>query len=210
MPAELNEGEQQTFDRLNDQICRIIAINKVVFGQNGVYYEAIRDEIVRSLVVFLHAQMEETIRGFALLNLHHWTKEKLNTLPLPCQGKQRAEKFFLGELIPYQNQSIQALFLAAADEWLNTTSFNDETDICSNLEAFGLEKPGRELLSKLQSMIKRRHRIVHHSDLDPADRSKPREPISQETIETWVVAVNDFLFHCHKAFLDANFVKAEG
>lgn len=202
--------EQAVFDRVNDQLARLAAMKAVLYGHAmESVVDPMRDEIIRSLVVFMHAALEEIIREYSMLNYRRWTPEKLRDVPLPNSKKQRAEKFTMADLVPYRESSVDDLLLVGCHNYLNAISFTSTTDIASHLQQFGLEPPPPELLSRLAPMIERRHRIVHHNDLIPEDRSLPRLPVAKEDLDDWMKATNDFLFAMLAAYLDANYIKTQ-
>jgi hypothetical protein len=166
----------------------------------------VRGDMLRAVVVFAHAALEETIRAITRRRTDIWPQDALNKVPLADEGDTRADKFYLGRLKQYCGSTVDEVLARSVDSYLNQMSFTSCRQIVGFLTSIGVDvQHGLEfgnvftvrgeqtaLLQSLDEMIQRRHVIVHNQDYDPRNVSRERLPIDSQTATRWVCAVMNF------------------
>ncbi len=157
--------------------------------------EAAADDVLRAVVVFLHATLEDSLRSIAILYLPVSSEEQLNLVPLAnTSGTGRPEKFFLGKLVAHRGKTVDQLIEASVAAYLARSTYNDTTEIASLLRGLGLD-PAKvsKHFPALDELINRRHNIVHRADMSDEDPVLPAliRNISREEIERWMEAVKE-------------------
>jgi hypothetical protein len=152
-----------------------------------------REDLLRAAVVFLHATVEELLRGLATAYLPLVGEDVLNRIPLAGSvDSLRPEKFLLGRLSKYRDKTVDQLIEDSIDEHVARRTFSNTNEIASLFEQLGFEidESLKEIFSRLSALIERRHQIVHRADVASGER-KPT-PLSPATVRDWVVAVRNF------------------
>lgn len=152
-------------------------------------------DILRASVVFLHSALEDYLRAILSERIPMVEKAKiLDGISLP-DNEGRAEKFTLGNLLPYRDQTIDSLIRESVTLHMKKVSFNDTNDICMWLKKIDLEVSGFTQFDKLGTMINRRHKIVHEADTNPQPgRGYHRATaINLGTVKAWRDAVVSFV-----------------
>lgn len=159
-------------------------------------------EILRSVIVLNHAYLEDFLRNVALWLLPLAGEEALNEIPL--SGNGRAEKFSLGKLAHHRGKSVDSLIRESVAGYMERSTFNNVTDVMSFLKSVGVTIPREndssttsppqlpvtdEVLSHVESMMQRRHQIVHRGD---RIRDRGLQEISEGEVLTWLVATLNF------------------
>jgi hypothetical protein len=118
-------------------------------------------DILRAAVVLLHATLEDVLRSVAYWKLPLAAPEVLNTIPLVGHGSN-PRKFLLGELSGFRGSTIDAVFTASVNAYLEQSNFNNTTEIASLLDSVGIASATvNGTFPTLQAMMERRHQIVH-------------------------------------------------
>jgi HEPN superfamily RiboL-PSP-like protein len=131
----------------------------------GTAVEPAAGDILRSAVVFLHASMEDCLRSVVAAYLPLAGEETLNRVPLVGTSR-RPEKFLLGALLRHRDLIVADIISRSVAEYSRNLTFNSTSEIVAHLDSLGFIVVPRDLLPKLDSMISRRHRIVHRADYD--------------------------------------------
>lgn len=131
---------------------------------------------IRSSVVFLHAAFEDFLRGIARFRIPTRGDKILKMIPL--SGKRRdgrgSEPFDLGDLSRFRGQTVEEVILRSVDEWLERETYNSSTDVVRLLHKLDIsEEPYRPLLSHVDWIMKRRHRVVHNADMENSEATMP-------------------------------------
>ena len=157
--------------------------------------EVASDDILRAVVVFLHATLEDSLRSLAILYLPVSAEDQLNLVPLVNTGTAgRPEKFFLGKLVAHRGKTVNQLLEESVAAHLARSTYNDTTEIASLLRGLGLDPSAvAKYFPALDQLIRRRHQIVHRADLsdENADRPDHVRAISRTDVETWIEAVKE-------------------
>jgi hypothetical protein len=155
---------------------------------------AARDDINRAIVVFLHATFEDMLRTTARQHSETLSSETLSKIPLSGTSG-RLEKFHLGALVVHRGKTVDELLRESVQEYWGRVSFSDCGDVEKSLRQLGLETgPFKFLYPGLDSMMKRRHQIVHEADLKNAtDRDAPAWSFADNLLLTyWLIHVLTF------------------
>ena len=155
------------------------------------------DDIVRSAIVLLHAAMEDFLRTV----LFDWIPREEDSFicTLPLAGTPRSDKYKIKDLIQHRGKSIDTVLDESISQWLNQFSFNSVPDVVSALEHVGLQDEEWDtFFADLAAMMKRRHRIVHYTDLND-DTPPVLNPVDIGDVQRWAQNVHDFatkmMFH---------------
>jgi hypothetical protein len=151
----------------------------------------IASDILRSAVVFLHASLEDFLRSVASILLPYSDEKTLDNIPLVGTEYSRPEKFFLGSLAVHRGKSILDVIQESVDKHLLTSTYNNKKDISRLLDSLGVrDNDVTSLIPRLETLIKRRHQIVHRAD---KQRQDELEPITSEQVQEWIVVVDSFM-----------------
>jgi hypothetical protein len=124
-------------------------------------------DILRSIVVFLHATFEDLLRTTARQRIAVAKSQVLDGIPLVGTSRSgRAEKFHLGALNAHRGKTVDQLIHESVESYLDRESFGSCGDVDEVLTQMGLDTaPFKPFYADLDQMMKRRHRIVHEADL---------------------------------------------
>ena len=152
-----------------------------------------RADILRTIVVFLHATFEDILRTMARQCIAAAKSQILDKIPLVGTG--RAEKFHLGALNAHRGKTVDQLIHESVENYLDRETFGSCSDVDEVLTQMGLDTaPFKPLYADLDQMMKRRHRIVHEADLpSPKDSlSAPWTIIDDFNLSLWLLVVVTF------------------
>jgi hypothetical protein len=156
--------------------------------------EGARADILRSIVVFLHATFEDILRTTARQRLGAARPQVLNSIPLVGS---RVEKFHLGALEAHRGKTVDQVIQESVEDYLDRESFGSCAAVDSVLVQMGLDTtPFKSLYAPLGQMMKRRHRIVHEADLsEPTHTASEAWGIADEwQLIMWLMAVPAFYY----------------
>ncbi|XXQ67402.1 HEPN domain-containing protein [Neisseriaceae bacterium B1] len=183
------------------RVSSLIEIYDLVKSEGKERKKVTETDTLRASVVFLHAALEDVMRGLALI---FWIAENnkniLEKIPLDLNHINVAHhnlKFTLGDLTELvgKNQTIETLIEASVRKYIYTKfTINDISQLKEEIkklkftETFQfIEDLNEEKKSNLINFFARRHRIVHHADRNQNnDRGERRaKAIRPETVEKW-------------------------
>ena len=151
-------------------------------------------DVLRAEGVLLHASLEDLIRTSSEELLPEASEEVLNKIGFPDGPDKTKEKFSLGELHSHKGKTVGELIREAVQARLQRSNYNRVTEVAAALERIGLAPsvldPDQDTL---ESIMKRRHLIVHRADKNPVPRRGRGIPLTvhlpKSTVETWVAVV---------------------
>jgi len=161
---------------------RINGLVKLVFSDidplraTGLFQiDGAKGDILRSIVVFLHATFEDLLRTMARQHIAVAKSQVLDGIPLVGTSRSgRAEKFHLGALKAHRGKTVDQLIQESVESYLDRESFSSCGDVNEVLTQMGLDTvPFKPFYADLDQMMKRRHRIVHEADLPSPKDSLP-------------------------------------
>lgn len=173
----------------------LIEASKRLVAQNIDDIEPAND-VLRAAVVFLHSSLEEIIRNLYLHRLPSSGAESLNKVPFAShEPSHRPKNILLGDLLEYQGQFIENVIRESINQYVNTLNINNANQLvdCLKLANIPLESL-KIFLEPLDSLMKRRHQIVHQMDrtneLDPL--ASPINSIDANIVSAWSAALYGF------------------
>lgn len=153
-------------------------------------------DVLRAAVVLLHATMEDLIRSISMELLPRQGSDVLDRIPLAGTANQgRAEKFLLGRLSEFRGKKIDDVVAQSVEGYLERSNYNSSDALVAAIEKVGLNVSEIEQhLSSLQSMMERRHRIVHRADQNPRSGSGHHRArsIGVWQVNRWIEGVEAF------------------
>lgn len=158
-------------------------------------------DILRGATVLLHAALEESLRATAAWRFPSLGEAVLNEVPLIGQSSAgRPEKFLLGRLAAHRGKTVQQVIDDSIAAHLNYFNVNNTTEVAAFIQKVGVTvEPFQQFFPQLESMIARRHHIVHQADRNdqPGLGQHPARSLSAEQVRKWVVNTEHFV----RAFL---------
>lgn len=159
-----------TFDKNYGRITNLLKIYKNLDENKGRGRRPTHNlDILRTCVVFTHSTLEDYLRNVLTIKLPSSSAITLNNIPLLGTSENgRKSKFELGDLVALKGLNIEKVIEKSVKEYLSYVSFNDTSDVVSNLTKISITITPEitEMLSTLNEFIKRRHNIVHNADRD--------------------------------------------
>ena len=154
----------------------------------------LKTDVLRAATVFLHAAMEDFLRGLAYWKLPEADSSVIDGIAfVGCDG--RPKKFFLGELVQHRGKTVDELIRASVDEHLERSNYSNTRELATFLAAIGVAVPEvNNRFDDLDDLMARRHQIVHRADRDETGgqgHHKVRS-IGLNTLNKWVEAVEEF------------------
>ena len=205
MPTELHPIDVDTLTRRftgNMRRCQAL-LEAVENIRTDPRISSVVDDMVRSVVVLLHATLEDLLR--TVLSIHY--RRAPESLNLQSRNVAvSAAKIWLDlleknrefrddpENEEMRSMSIDEYIESVIARTLSRKSYTDTDQIGGFLTETGLEIPDREkraYLADISSLMARRHRIVHNADLDPAEALLPNS-IDQQDVDRWLTSILEF------------------
>lgn len=157
-----------------------------------------RKDILRACVVFLHSTIEELVRNLFISKLPDSSISVLNELPYSGYGPtNRTKGILLGDLLHnHRGNFVDNVILESINAYVDVLNINNTGHLCTQLEKINIDlAPCRELFPDLNSLMKRRHQIVHQMDrensLDP--NTHPVANIDLAEVRVWHGATESFI-----------------
>jgi len=184
--------------RLHENLSRVerlIQVHQKVDGGRAKGKPA-KGDILRSAVVFLHAALEDFLRGVSIVYLPDSSEEALNKIPLLGSDSQRPKNIGLGALLAHKHRKVGKLIELSVAAHLRKTNYNNSTQIDVLLTDCGKTKWPHigDTYAPLDELMQRRHRIVHRADSTDTRQkgSQKTAPITLPQVNAWVAAVRHF------------------
>lgn len=180
-----------TFDKNFSRIDKLLRLYKTHLITNNT---ASKGDVLRAIVVLTHSTLEDFLRNVLRWKLPAGRPETLNKVTL--MGKMGRTKIEFRDILEFRGSTIDEVVQKSINEYLSMVSFNDSSDIASHLANIGIDnEPINIYFAKLESMIKRRHNIVHKADrTNDEDISKTRiKTITLNQVEGWITNVDNFV-----------------
>ena len=184
--------------RLHKNVARtsqLLKVSEDIMASDTKDKVTVAEDVLRGVVVFLHATLEDSLRSLATLYLPVSGEEHLNSIPLVgTAASSRPERFFLGKLAAHRGKTVDEVLEASVAAHLARSTYNDTTEIASLLRSLGLDPKNISVyFPALDQLIERRHHIVHRADLSDEDPEVPEHvrSIKREEVETWIEAVKE-------------------
>jgi len=157
-----------------------------------------RGDLLRACVVFLHSTIEELVRNLFLSRLPHCDRSVLNEIPFSShEANHRARGVLLGDLLEnFQGKLVENVIIDSINAYVDVLNINNTDQLSAHFVKVDVEiSPLRSLMSDLNTLMFRRHQIVHQ--MDRSDRLDPdREPVTEITldlVEKWFQATEELV-----------------
>ena len=195
MPMSQTESEENI-----SRVENLIQLYEKLFT-NKIGNESEQNDILRSAVVFLHSTVEELVRNLFIEKMPKQDRKTLDEIPFSVHiASHRSKGILLGELAhEYRGQFLDNIVLDSINAYVNSMNLNDITQLVYQLEKVKIDISGiKEIYPNLNSLMKRRHQIVHQMDrsnsLDPD--TAPINSISVGEVKAWQVSTRKLIDHC--------------
>lgn len=190
--------KDQIQQRVNENLGRVrnlITIYETHLMGSGSGRRGHREtDVLRAATVFLHASMEDFLRSIAYWKLPDATSTVIDTIPIVGSDGNR-KKFFLGELVQHKGKSVDDLIKESVDDYLERSNYNNTNEICTFLESVGVDVSAvNSRFADLESLMKRRHQIVHRADRDETGGQGHHRvrSLGRRYLWNWLSAVEKF------------------
>jgi len=197
-PGRLAAKVYHLESRLHDTLSRVehlVRVHEKVYGRRAMK-KAAEGDILRSGVVFLHAALEDFLRGISIVYLPDSSSEALDKIPLLGSDSHRPKNFGLGALLVHKHKRVGRLIEQSVAAHLRKSNYNNVSEIDSLLTDCGNSKwPDiKETFPPLGQLMERRHRIVHRSDSTDTRQTGRQKaaPIAMDEVNRWLGAVRKF------------------
>jgi hypothetical protein len=185
----------QRFER---NLARAQALTEAAEGisgfQEGQDTLNVVDEILRMLVVFMHAVLEDGLRELLRVRLGKSPESVLDAIPLAGTSlMNQPRKFLLGALQEHRDKTVEALIEESVNEYLDHKSFSSTDDIAAMLGWVGADLSQiRGHFPMLDEAISRRHQIVHRADMELVGGDWRPALVDDDEIIKWAVNTGVF------------------
>ncbi len=197
-PGRLAAKVYHLKSRLHDTLSRVenlVRMHEKIYGSRGVK-KAAEGDILRSAVVFLHAALEDFLRGISIVYLPDSSSGALDKIPLLGSDSHRPKNFGLGALLVHKHKRVGRLIEQSVAAHLRKSNYNSVAEIDSLLTDCGHSKwPDiKETFPPLGQLMERRHRIVHRSDSTDTRQTGRQKtaPITMDEVYRWLGVVRKF------------------
>jgi hypothetical protein len=181
-----------------DRVRNLVSLYDRVTGPSPGRSSVQESELLRIAVVFLHATLEDLLRGVAEWRLPAASAEVLSQIPF-VGGDGRRTTLTLGDLAPFRGQPVENVIKKSVVAYLGRSSYNNPDDIAKFLGQIGLPQTARGRLMDLhaqglKSVMSRRHQIAHRLDRNDFSGRGHHAALSigKTTIERWIIIVRRF------------------
>ncbi len=155
-----------------------------------------REQVRRAAIVFLHASLEDFVRGLAEQFWPERGSSALSRIPLPQQDSVR--KVGAEVLLGYGDRTARELLREAVVTHLETFTVSNIQALRGMLAELGvhdLDTVGE--MNEIKMLIRRRHQIVHRADRvegEPLDTIR-QVPVEDGLVEHWLSCVQALAGH---------------
>jgi hypothetical protein len=181
-----------------DRVHGLLALYDQVTGPAPGRPSVQESELLRAAVVYLHAALEELLRGLAEWRLPAASVDVLSQVPF-AGGDGRRTTLTLGDLAAFRGQPVEEVITRSVVAYLRRSSYNNPNDIACLLGQIGLTQEARRRLwaaraAHLNTIMSRRHQIAHRLDRNEASGRGHHAATSlgRTTVERWIGIVRQF------------------
>jgi len=187
---EIDTRRQRNLDRVRALVATYTSLRGAGQGRRNVQ----QSDVLRAAVVFLHATLEDFLRSLQQWKLPLAGEDSLNNVALTGQ-QGRPERFLLGKLAGFRGKTVEELINLSVTEHLGRSTYNNASEIAAALTGVGVNPQlVNQYFPALDSLMKRRHNIVHRADENVAiGRGHFRAmTISVAAVNDWVAVTDAF------------------
>jgi hypothetical protein len=193
--------KQDIEDRFNANIARVrglVTTYDAVVGTGAGRASVGHADVLRASVILLHVALEDLLRSIEELRLPVAAPSAFERFRFLSPGgsfKDGKEKFSLIDLAAYRGQSVDDVFHAAIDGYLEHSNYNNIGDVKQSLGRAGIVHTIAPAdAATLEAMMKRRHWIAHRADVNQmAGRGHhAAQSIGKGLVSPWIDVVESF------------------
>jgi hypothetical protein len=181
-----------------DRVRNVVILYDRVTGPSPGRPSVQESELLRVAVVYLHAALEDLLRGLAEWRLPAASADVLSQIPF-AGGDGRRTTLTLGDLVAYRGRPVENVLTRSVIAYLARSSYNNPDDIARLLGQIGLSQEARKRLmaaqaAPLSTMMSRRHQIAHRLDRNEASGRGHHAATSlgRTMVEKWIGVVRQF------------------
>jgi hypothetical protein len=181
-----------------DRVQDVVILYDRVTGPSPGRPSVQESELLRVAVVFLHAALEDLLRGLAEWRLPAASADVLSQIPF-AGGDGRRTTLTLGDLVSYRGQLVEEVVSMSVIAYLRRSSYNTTDDIARLMGQIGLTQEARKRLmgaraADLSVIMSRRHQIAHRLDRNEVSGRGHHAATSlgRTTVERWIDIVRKF------------------
>jgi hypothetical protein len=181
-----------------DRVRNLVSLYDRVTGPSPGRSSVQESELLRIAVVFLHATLEDLLRGVAEWRLPSASAEVLSQIPF-VGGDGRRTTLTLGDLAAHRGSPVEYVITESVIAYLGRSSYNNPEDIAKVLGQVGLPQKAKERLMSsyalaLRALMSRRHQIAHRLDRNDFSGRGHHVALSIDkmTIERWMSILRRF------------------
>jgi hypothetical protein len=165
--------QDEIHDRFHDNLERVRGLVESYesSGRRGSGRRSVKEtDLLRAAVVFLHATLEDLLRGLCEWKMPSANPDAFSDIPLV--GTRGKTRFGLTELAGLRGRTVDEIITESVTEFLEKETYNHPGDIKAALEMIGIDaKIVNKYSRPLAAIMSRRHWIAHR-----ADRKRFRRP----------------------------------
>jgi hypothetical protein len=185
----LKERFHGNIDRARNLVAIYEQVAGGVQGRTGV----MESDLLRAAVVFLHAALEDLLRGIAIWKLPDAKPEVLSLIPY-VGGDGRGTKLTLGDLARHhRGRSVRDVIMESVLTHLDESSYNDPGDIAKLLSQIGCSVSVIKTLMDrhgpgLGVVMSRRHQVAHRLDRneDSGRGQHGARSMNKKIVQIWI------------------------
>lgn len=183
---------KQLFDRNIDRVNSLCNVYYKLKSDNIKETKSYKfTAVLRSAVVLLHSSFEEYFRNVLREKLPKVCDENdLKKISFPGSDGKHNDKITLGQMLQYRDLSVEDLIYQGISEELDSTSFNNFSDICNWTNRAKIDISEFNEQKNLQEVISRRHKIVHEADNKHSDSQYSLTAIKESKVREWIATVS--------------------
>ena len=183
-----------TFESNYTRLTNLISLYESLKTANKGRRNTSQVELLRATVVFAHSTLEDFMRSLQSWKMPETDTEQLSNVWLP--NNPRKNKFSIQEIYEFRSLTVQELIDKSVKGYLNFQSYNQPSDLASAIKACGLTLTDqiKNLFPRIESLMNRRHHIVHQADRNDKAGSGHHKfkSLNLREVKDWIGAIDSF------------------
>lgn len=169
-------------------------LNAIQDGEDieEVFSWEVQDDLLRALVVYLHASLEDLLRTILI---QHYRRNPSNLLSDHNRNKEVPDRTGLWKALSEfePSETVGTFIDNLIRKILGRESFSSQSQVAGFLKVTGFKIEDQDTYMKsFESLIERRHGIVHNADISPDEIEHEPVEINLNVVEDWMNAVQGF------------------
>lgn len=145
-------------------------------------------DILRAAIVLLHASEEDYFRNI-LVRWYPLKADQKAMSEISLAGSDgRVSKYSFDRFAQFSGKTVDEVIAQSVQEHFSKMSFNSYKDIDGRLKKINIQLDSFQRKSDIDTLIKRRHKIVHEVDLirDASTGKRRTNQIKSYQVRTWM------------------------